>query len=93
MINATHWLGALTGVVGIKYSLVRVMIHAAASRLETPVTLVASLPEDQGPSGLFINDYLSAWSEAAEHHIRWLNAPIQLIFAFNRSCIHTKRYI
>ncbi len=42
MINATHWLGALSGVVGtigIKDTPVRKMIHAAAQRLQTPVTL------------------------------------------------------
>jgi nickel-dependent lactate racemase len=39
MINATHWLGALAGVVGtigIKDTPVRAMIHAAAPRLKTP---------------------------------------------------------
>ena len=39
MINATHWLGALAGVVGtigIKDTPVRTMIHAAARRLKHP---------------------------------------------------------
>src|SRR5574342_735814 len=51
MINATHWLGALAGVVGtigIKDTPVRAMIHAAARRLKTPVTLVALLVEGHG---------------------------------------------
>ncbi len=50
MIDATHWLGALAGVVGtigIKKTPVRAMIHAAAGRLQTPVTLVALTVEDQ----------------------------------------------
>jgi hypothetical protein len=40
MINATHWLGALAGVVGtigIKATPVRAMIHSAAERLKTPL--------------------------------------------------------
>jgi hypothetical protein len=62
MINAAHWLGALAGVVGtigIKDTPGRAMIHAAASRLQTPVTLVALVVEGKGLSGLFIGDYLS----------------------------------
>jgi nickel-dependent lactate racemase len=81
MINATHWLGALAGVVGtigIKETPVRTMIHAAASRLKTPVTLIAAVVEGLGLSGLFIGDYLSAWGGAADlsaqRHIRWVDA-------------------
>jgi len=81
MINATHWLGALAGVVGtigIKDTPVRAMIHAAARRLKTPLTLVALIVEGHELSGLFIGDYLSAWSEAADlsaqRHIRWVDA-------------------
>jgi lactate racemase len=53
MINATHWLGALAGVVGtigIKDTPVRAMIHAAAQRLRTPVTLAALTVEGHDPS-------------------------------------------
>lgn len=81
MINATHWLGALAGVVGtigIKDTPVRAMIHAAAARLQTPLTLVALVVQGHGLSGLFIGDHLSAWNEAAELsaglHIRWCDA-------------------
>ena len=88
MINATHWLGALAGVVGtigIKETPVRAMIHAAASRLKTPITLVALVVEGQGLSGLFIGDYLSAWSEAADlsaqRHIRWVDKPFQRVLS------------
>jgi hypothetical protein len=60
---------------------IRAMIHAVASRLKTPVTLVASVVEGQELSGLFSGDSLSAWSEAAdllaECHICWLNTPFQ----------------
>ena len=88
MINATHWLGALAGVVGtigIKETPVRAMIHAAARRLKTPITLIALVVEGQGLNGLFIGDYSVAWSEAAdlsaERHIRWVDKPFQRILS------------
>jgi nickel-dependent lactate racemase len=90
MINATHWLGALAGVVGtigIKDTPVRAMIHAAARRLKTPLTLVALIVEGHELSGLFIGDYLSAWSAAADlsaqRHIRWVDAsrPFQRVLS------------
>jgi len=88
MINATHWLGALAGVVGtigIKDTPVRAMIHAAASRLQTPVTLVALVVEGKGLSGVFVGDQLSAWNEAAElsaeRHIKWCEKPFQRVLS------------
>jgi len=88
MINATHWLGALAGVVGtigIKDTPVRAMIHAAASRLQTPVTAAALVVEGQGLSGLFIGDPVSAWNEAAElsakRHIQWCEKPFQRVLS------------
>jgi nickel-dependent lactate racemase len=88
MINATHWLGALAGVVGtigIKGTPVRAMIHAAATRLKTPVTLIALVVEGKGLSGLFVGDHLSAWSEAADlsaqRHIRWVDKPFQRVLS------------
>ncbi len=88
MINATHWLGALAevvGTIGIKDTPVRAMIHAAAARLPTPVTLIALVVEGLGLSGLFIGDYLSAWSEAADvsaqRHIRWVSKPFERVLS------------
>jgi nickel-dependent lactate racemase len=88
MINATHWLGALAGVVGtigVKETPVREMIHAAARRLKTPVTLIALTVEGHGLSGLFIGDPLSAWSEAADlsaqRHIHWCERPFQRVLS------------
>lgn len=90
MINATHWLGALAGVVGtigIKDTPVRAMIHAAARRLKTPLTLIALIVEGHDLSGLFLGDYLSAWSEAADlsarRHIHWVDAarPFQRVLS------------
>jgi len=88
MINATHWLGALAGVVGtigIKDTPVRAMIHAAAARLHTPLTLIALVVEGKGLSGLFIGDHLSAWKGAAdlsaERHIRWVDKPYRRVLS------------
>jgi nickel-dependent lactate racemase len=89
MINATHWLGALAGVVntiGIKNTPVRTMIHAAAQRLSTPVTLIALIVEGHELSGLFIGDLYPTWSEAADvsaqRHIRWCEKPYQRVLSF-----------
>jgi lactate racemase len=88
MINATHWLGALAGVVGtigIKDTPVRAMIHAAMQRVKTPLTLIALIVEHHELSGLFIGDPLSAWSEAADlsaqRHIQWCEKPYQRVLS------------
>jgi nickel-dependent lactate racemase len=88
MINATHWLGALAGVVGtigIKNTPVRAMIQAAAEKLSTPVTLIALIVEGDELGGLFIGDQLSAWSAAADlsaqRHIHWVNKPFQRVLS------------
>jgi nickel-dependent lactate racemase len=88
MIHATHWLGALAGVVGtigIKDTPVRTMIHAAALRLTTPMTLIALAVEQHELSGVFIGDVFEAWSAAADfsatRHIRWCNKPFQRVLS------------
>jgi nickel-dependent lactate racemase len=88
MINSSHWLGALTGVlgtIGIKDTPVRRMIHIAAGMLKTPVTLLGLVVEGHDLSGLFIGDYLSAWSAAADlsaqRHILWVDRPYQRVLS------------
>jgi nickel-dependent lactate racemase len=95
MIDATHWLGALAGVVGtigVKYTPVRRMIHAAAERLKTPVTLVAltvASSRDSGNghdlAGLFIGDMFEAWSSAADfsaqRHIIYCERPFRRVLS------------
>jgi nickel-dependent lactate racemase len=95
MINATHWLGALAsvvGTIGIKNTPVRAMIHAAAERLSTPVTLIALTvasshadAQDHGLSGIFVGDIFSAWSAAADlsaqRHIHWCEQPFQRVLS------------
>jgi nickel-dependent lactate racemase len=88
MINATHWLGALAGVVGtigIKDTPVRAMIHSAVERLKTPLTIIALVVESHELSGLFVGNHLSAWGEAADlsaqRHIRWCEKPFQRVLS------------
>jgi lactate racemase len=88
MINATHWLGALAGVVGtigIQETPVRAMIHAAARRLQTPVTLIALTVAGFGLAGVFIGDLIEAWSAAAalsaERHIEWSERPYRRVLS------------
>jgi nickel-dependent lactate racemase len=84
MINTTHWLGALTGVVGtigIKETPVRRMIHAATEKLTIPITLIALVVVDDHIAGIFIGDYRQAWSAAADlsakRHIKWVEQPFR----------------
>lgn len=95
MINITHWLGALSGVVGtigLKETPVRAMIHAAAQRLSTPVTLVALVVASSPDSGngydlagMFIDDLFKAWSAAADlsaqRNVVWSNKPYQRVLS------------
>jgi len=88
MINATHWLGALSGVIGtigIKETPVRRMIHSAAKRLSTPVTLVALVVAKDDLAGMFIGDMFETWSAAADlssqRHIQWCEKPYQKVLS------------
>ncbi len=88
MINTTHWLGALAGVrgtIGIKETPVRDMIHAAAEKVPTPVTLIALVVVGQGLAGVFIGDHLTAWSAAADlssqRHIIWVDKPFRRVLS------------
>ncbi len=88
MINTTHWLGALScvvGTIGVKDTPVRRMIHAAASRLQTPVTLVALNVHGENVSGIFIGDPVEAWRAcadlSAEQHITWHDKPFQRVLS------------
>ncbi len=88
MINATHWLGALSGVVGtigLEATPVRAMINAAAEMVNIPLTLIALVVEDHDLSGIFVGDRLSAWHESVElskeRHIRWCDKPYKRILS------------
>jgi lactate racemase len=89
MINVSHWLGALVGIpatIGVRHTPVREMIHAAASFLATPVTLVSLVVSGHDLAGIFIGDLFSAWEAAAalssEHHIVWRRQPFQSVLSW-----------
>jgi nickel-dependent lactate racemase len=89
MINASHWLGALKGVmdiIGVKETPTRAMIHAAAEFVPIPVTLIGLVVEKGGLAGAFIGDHLSAWGAAAdlsaERHIKWCDRPFKSVLSW-----------
>lgn len=88
MINVTHWLGALIGIldiIGVEDTPVRQMIHAAAQRVKTPVTLVALTVEREGLAGMFIGGHQAAFHAAAtlsaQRHIHWVDRPFQHVLS------------
>jgi nickel-dependent lactate racemase len=88
MINVTHWLSALKGVIdtiGLKDTPVRKMIHAAAELVSAPITLIGLVVMDAGLAGLFIGDYISAWEAAANlsslRHILWYDKPFERVLS------------
>jgi lactate racemase len=89
MINKTHWLGALVGIVGtigVAETPVRAMLHEAAKAIPTPVTLIALVVEGKGLAGIFIGEVQEAWREAAKlsglRHIIWLNKPVKKVLSY-----------
>jgi lactate racemase len=88
MINVTHWLGALTGVIdtiGVADTPVRAMIHAAAELVATPTTLVALTVEGTELSAVTVGDVVAAWREAAElsrtRQVTHLERPMRRVLA------------
>lgn len=88
MINVTHWLGALAGVldtIGVKETAVRAVVHAAAEHVPTPITLISLVVVGEGLAGIYIGDHLSAWGAAAdlstERHILWFDKPFQRVLS------------
>lgn len=88
MINVTHWLGALITIldtIGVKDTPVRQMIHAAATYVPIPITLIAPVIVKAEIAGLFIGDPIEAWNAAADlssqRHIVWVNKPYQRVLS------------
>ncbi len=89
MINVSHWLGALVGVVdtiGIAETPVRAMIHAAAAFVDVPVTLLGLVVVDEAElAGVFVGDLVAAWRSAAalssQRHIIWVDKPFQKVLS------------
>jgi nickel-dependent lactate racemase len=88
MIDATHWLGALAavvGTIGVRDTPVRTLIHAAARRVPTPVSLAALVVVGDDLAGVFIGDLIGAWEAAVElssqRHIRWCERPYRRVLS------------
>ncbi|MGB6059017.1 MAG: lactate racemase domain-containing protein [Microthrixaceae bacterium] len=89
MIDVSHWLGALCGIVGtigIADTPPRAMIHAAARHLQTPVTLVAlTVVEHARLAAVAIGDLEPTWRLAAElsaqRHITYLDRPMRRVLS------------
>ena len=88
MINKSHWLGALAtvmGTIGIKDTPSRAMIHNAAQKVKTPITLIALIMVGHDLTGIIIGDYLSAWNEAVKHsrgrNIKWFDKPFKKVLS------------
>ncbi|MGB3412559.1 MAG: lactate racemase domain-containing protein [Microthrixaceae bacterium] len=89
MIDVSHWLGALCGIVdtiGVVNTPPRAMIHAAARHLETPVTLVALTVVDKVKlAAVVIGEVEPAWRLAAElsaeRHVTYLDRPVSRVLS------------
>lgn len=88
IINATHWLGALSTsmeTIGVKDTLVRRVIHRAAAYVDRPTTCVALVLRSHALHGMYIGSYESAWSAAADLsaqlNIVWLPRPVRRVLA------------
>ena len=94
VINATHWLGALAtvlGTIGIKDTPVRAVVHAAARRLQTPITLAALIVSGHDLSGVLVGDVFDTWSAAADvssqRHIKWCDHPYKRCLLYTSRCV------
>lgn len=89
MIDVSHWLGALSGVVGTigrADTPTRRLVDHAAAQIPTPVTLVSMVVVDDARlAGVFVGDLDAAWRRAAglsaTRHIRTLERPMQRVLS------------
>ena len=77
IINASHWLGALTTsmyTIGHKDTPVRRVVHRAAEFVPRPVLCIALAVKGQVFHGMYVGHYLEAWSAAAD-----LSAQLEIV--------------
>ena len=77
IINASHWLGALSTsmhTIGHKDTPVRRVIHRAADFVPRPVLCIALAVKGQAFHGMYLGNYLEAWSAAAD-----LSAQLEIV--------------
>ena len=69
IINASHWLGALVTsmqTIGVKDTPTRRVIHRAAELVPRPVLCIALVVKGQAFHGMYVGNYVDAWSAAAD---------------------------
>jgi nickel-dependent lactate racemase len=69
IINASHWLGALVTsmqTIGVKDTPTRRVIHRAAELVPRPVLCIALVVRGQAFHGMYVGNYVDAWSAAAD---------------------------
>ena len=88
IINATHWLGALStsmATIGVADTLVRRVIHRAAEFVPRPIDCVASVMKGHTLHGLYVGPYQEAWRAASELsaqlNIKWLLRPVKRVLS------------
>jgi nickel-dependent lactate racemase len=89
MIDASHWLGALGGVldtIGVADTPVRRMIRSAADLVDVDLTLLSLVVvDDEGLAAAFVGDLHEAWTAACEvseqRHVVRVPAPFTSILS------------
>jgi nickel-dependent lactate racemase len=69
IINATHWLGSLATsmhTIGHKDTAVRRLVHRAAEFVPRPVLCIALVVKGAALHGMYVGNYVEAWSAAAD---------------------------
>ncbi len=86
--NASHWLGALAGVVntiGKKNTPVRALINNAAQKISVPISLIACVMDKHDLVGIFIGDLFEAWEQAVKlssvRNIIWCEDPYKKVLS------------
>jgi nickel-dependent lactate racemase len=77
IINASHWLGALTTsmyTIGHKDTPVRRVVHRAAEFVPRPVLCITLAVKGQAFHGMYVGTYLETWSAAAD-----LSAQLEIV--------------
>jgi len=69
IIDCFHWLGALVTlpeIIGRADTVTRDVVEKAASLLNTPCNLIATVSRGEEFKGIFVGETLQAWRQAAE---------------------------
>jgi nickel-dependent lactate racemase len=88
IVNFTHWLGALVtsmGLIGVKDTPVRRVIHRAAQFVPKPIFCLAMVIQRGELHGLYAGPVLEAWSAAADLsaqlNITYVTRPFQRVLS------------